>query len=160
MTVLHLVEFAMSCFCTSLVLCDRNWQCYGWSKLGYCSLAFTEHEMESVSVWGFVSWKLLEPGSTNAAYMNVNCRKSCNRCGGNTRPGAAKFNSFVSSWRAYFGKRRAGRRLIQCYSFPGLVAKASTSHAGSTRNVAAHGAIRALTLIIFCSPKDIQRCSA
>ncbi|CAK9107059.1 Peptidyl serine alpha-galactosyltransferase (CrSGT1) [Durusdinium trenchii] len=39
---------------------DRNWQCYGWSKLGYCA--------------------------TNAGYMNKNCRKSCNKCGGGGRP--------------------------------------------------------------------------
>mmetsp|Transcript_46391 Transcript_46391/g.86673 ORF Transcript_46391/g.86673 Transcript_46391/m.86673 type:complete len:139 (+) Transcript_46391:71-487(+) len=35
---------------------DRNWQCYGWARLGYCS--------------------------TNAAYMKRNCRKSCDNCGG------------------------------------------------------------------------------
>ncbi|CAK9028493.1 unnamed protein product [Durusdinium trenchii] len=45
---------------------DRNWQCYGWSKLGYCA--------------------------TNAGYMNSNCRKSCNKCGGGGRPSCKGLN--------------------------------------------------------------------
>ncbi|OLP87607.1 hypothetical protein AK812_SmicGene31159 [Symbiodinium microadriaticum] len=34
---------------------DKNWQCYGWARLGYCS--------------------------SNAGYMRRNCRHSCNLCG-------------------------------------------------------------------------------
>ncbi|CAE7525811.1 unnamed protein product [Symbiodinium natans] len=42
---------------TSSGCADKNWQCYGWARLGYCS--------------------------SNAAYMRSNCRRSCNVCGGN-----------------------------------------------------------------------------
>ena len=74
----------------------RNWQCYGWARLGYCDPHALGPSSRRCLHLAFGCLLLSLQGSSNAGYMRRNCRHSCNLCG---RPSCLEF----VTWRFLLG---------------------------------------------------------